>query len=87
MKIWIWLRLTHLPGKSSVQRSCRRIAVHRTTVSPSQFMHIVVRASMAAILPVVSKRMVIPVLKGTVKVVIFTAYTPFGDVRKAKLLH
>lgn len=42
---------------------------------------------MAAILPVVSKRMVIPVLKGTVKVVIFTAYTPFGDVRKAKLLH
>ena len=42
---------------------------------------------MAAILPVVSKRMVIPVLEGTVKVVIFTAYMPFGDVRKAKLLH
>lgn len=30
-----WITLAHLPGKSSVQRSSRRIALHRTTVTPT----------------------------------------------------
>jgi len=49
-----------------------------------QFMHIVVRATMAAILPVVSKRMVIPFLEGTVKIVILTAICRLVTPEKAK---